>query len=151
MYEYGCFIAFWGNFDLVMEALICHLSEDDAVTNCQRINKFPSGKKHKRLARLLEGLAPHTKVALDRVFAVARRNDWVHGVVLNPHGDFSVLTLFRATNQPFSVTKFPIDTRSSPFDEFYEKCEQFVNGVDGALRINTMDIANKYLRELQDR
>ncbi|MDE0234480.1 MAG: hypothetical protein OXM62_05695 [bacterium] len=43
MYEYGCFVSFWGNFDLMIEALIWHLGSTDPITNCQGINKrfFP--------------------------------------------------------------------------------------------------------------
>ena len=97
MYEYGCFAAFWGNLDLMMEeALIWHLeSADDATTSCQNVNRLTSGEKRHRLTPLLERVSPDAVSALDHLFDVAGRNDWIHGVVLNPHGDHSRLTRFR--------------------------------------------------------
>ena len=31
MYEYGCFIVFWGNFEIYMETVIWRLSNDDPI------------------------------------------------------------------------------------------------------------------------
>ena len=150
MYEYGCFISFWGNFDMVMEALIGYLCGKDATTNCSKINRRSSGRKREQLARMLKARAPQAREARNLVFDLARRNDWVHGVVLNPYGDFSKLTLFRAKQEPFSVTNSPIDFSSSPFESFYEAYKLFVEAVDGSLAINTIDLVNRYLRQVQD-
>ena len=149
MYEYGCFISFWGNFDLMMEALIGHLRNTDAVTNCREINKLTSGRKHKRLIQLLKDVAPEAVTALERVFEVAERNDWVHGVVLNPCGDFSLLTRFRVHSNPFTVENTPIDFNSSPFQEFYEAYQRFERALDCALGVKTIVLCNEYLRAVQ--
>lgn len=148
MYEYGCFVSFWGNFDLMMEALIWHLSSTDPITNCQRINKLPSGAKHQRLTQLLMVVSPEAATALDRVFDVAKRNDWVHGVVLNPGRDFSVLTRFRVHRNPFKVENTPIDFNGS-FHEFYEAYGQFEQSADRALGIDTIAVCDEYIRAVQ--
>ncbi len=149
MFEYGCFVSFWGNFDLMMEALIWHLRSTDPITNCREINNLSSGPKHQRLTQLLMDVSPEAVVALDRVLDVARRNDWVHGVVLNPRGDFSLLTRFRVHKNPFRVENAPIDFDASPFQEFYEAYGQFEQAVASALGIDTMAVCNEYIRAVQ--
>ena len=54
MFEYGCFIAFWGNFEMYMEVVIWCLSNDDPIENCHKINKKTAGTKRKVLCRLLQ-------------------------------------------------------------------------------------------------
>ncbi|MDE2984761.1 MAG: hypothetical protein OXU69_08645, partial [Gemmatimonadota bacterium] len=132
-----------------VEALIWHLGSTDPITNCQGINKLPSGAKHKRLTELLKDLSPEAVGALRHVFDMAERNDWVHGVVLNPRGDFSVLTRFRVHRSPFSVENIPIDFTASPFQEFYEAYRRFEKTVDSVLGIDTKAMCNEYLRAVQ--
>ena len=150
MYEYGCFVSFWGNFDLMMEALIWHLRNTvDPVTNCQEINRHSSGVKHERLIGLLKDVAPEAETALHRVFDIAERNDWVHGVVLNPRGDFTVLTRFRVYKNPFKVENTPIHFSSSPFQEFYEAYQEFEKAADYSLGVSTKALSDEYLRAVQ--
>ena len=152
MYEYGCFVSWWGSFDLMMEALIWHLeNKANPVTNCREVNKLTSGAKCKRLSPLLENVSPASVSALDRLFDVAERNDWVHGVVLNPCKDFSVLTRFRVYNEPFRVENRHIDLNSSPFQEFYEAYQRFGREVDCALNLDTGALCNDYIRAVQQR
>ncbi len=148
MYHYGCFVSFWGNFDLMLEALIWHLRNTDPSTNCRETNKLTSGAKRERLIELLQDESPEAVVALHHVFSVAERNDWVHGVVLNPRGDFSVLTRFRVHKNPFKVENIPIDF-NGPFQEFYEAYGQFEQAVDCALGIDSQAMCNEYLRAVQ--
>ena len=152
MYEYGCFVCFWGNFDLMMEALIWHLSKAcSPSSNCRAINKLASGAKRGRLTPLLKSESPEAVAALDHLFSVAERNDWVHGVVLNPNGDFSVLTRFRAysNHEPFRVENVRIDFDSSPFQDFYEAYQRFEREVDRSLGLNTVGMCNQYIRAVQ--
>ena len=149
MYEYGCFVSFWGNFDLMMEALIWRLRSTDPITNCREINPLPNGVKRQRLTRLLKDVSPEAVSTLRHVFDVAERNDWIHGVVLNPRGDLSVLTRFRVYRNPFRVENTPIDFTASPFHEFYEAYRQFEKTVDSALGIDTKAMCNEYLIAVQ--
>ncbi len=148
MYEYGCFVSFWGNFDLMMETLIWHLSGTDPIKSCREINRLTSGVKHQRLTQLLMDVSPEAATALDRVFDVAKRNDWVHGVVLNPRGDFSLLTRFRVQKNPFKVENTPIGFNWS-FHEFYEAYGQFEQSVERALGIDMRVMCDDYLRAVQ--
>lgn len=150
VYEYGSFMVFWGNFDLMMEALIWHLERpDNPIASCRSVNRLSSGNKRARLnSLLLEREAPKAVRALDKLFDVAERNDWVHSVVLKPNGDFSVLTRFRV-HTPFRVENKPIDLESSPFEEFYEAYGRFESEVDNALGLSALALGNEYLREVQ--
>ena len=152
MYEYGCFVSFWGNFEMVIEALICHFNKTKPVTNCREVNKLPTGKKHNRLKKILRCKSPAAVTALNRVVDVAERNDWVHGVVLNPRGDFSKLTRFRAHHKesPFRVDNTPIDLSDSPFKEFYEAYEQFEQTLNSALGRDIKAMVDEYLIAVQD-
>ena len=88
--------------------------------------------------------------ALERVFEVAERNDWVHGVVLNPREDFSVLTRFRVPREgSFRVENTPIDFDSSPFQEFYDACGQFERAVASALKIDLRALSDNYVTAVQ--
>jgi len=148
MYDYGCFVSFWGNFDLMMEALVWHLRNTDPITNCREINTLTSGAKHERLTELLKDVSPEAMLALHRVFSVAERNDWIHGVVLNPRGDFSVLTRFRVRKSPLKVENTPIDF-GGPFQEFYEAYGLFTEAVDRLLGIDARAVCDEYLGAVQ--
>ena len=65
MYEYGCFVSFWGNFDLMMEALIWHLHSTGPITNCREIHKLTSGAKHQRLTQLLKLVSQEAEFVSD--------------------------------------------------------------------------------------
>ena len=148
MYEYGCFIAFWGNFEMMMEGLIWHLRCTSPITNCREINGLPTAVKRQKLTTLLKNRSPEAVTALDRVFDVAERNDWIHGVVLNPRGDFAVLTRFRVHRSPFKVSNTRIDMNES-FDEFHDAYRVFHQSVDSALGIDTVAICDAYLQAVQ--
>ncbi len=132
----------------MMEAIIWNLRGTDPITDCREINKLASGRKRQRLTPLLMDESPEAVTALNRVFDVAERNDWVHGVVLNPRGDFSVLRRFRVHRDPLKVENTPIDF-DRPFEKFYEAYEQFGQAVDCALGIDTRAMCNEYLRAVQ--
>ena len=149
MYEYGCFVSFWGNFDLLMEALICRFEAANPIANCQEVNQLTSGRKRDRLHPLLNKNIPEAALALGRVFDVAERNDWVHGVVLNPCGDFSTLTRFRVKKKPFKVENTPIDLGSSQFAEFYDAALAFERVVERFLHVSATDLGNAYLTAVQ--
>ena len=145
MFEYGTFISFWGHFDLMMEATICYLNQADPLENCKTINKLPSGEKRKRLTSLLKPISLNAILALDDVFDIAERNDWVHGVVLNPMADFSVLTRFRVHNDPFSVKNVPIDLSSNPFAQFYDAYIHFEDVLEHKLDTHIINMCNDYV------
>jgi hypothetical protein len=122
MYEYGSFAAFWSNLEILLEVAIWDLSGNDAKLNCQEINPKTAGPKKQILERLLieKGMVD-AQSALTEVFNVAERNDWLHGHIFNPKGDFSVLTRLRVTveNKELSVSNTQINFETSPFQAFY--------------------------------
>lgn len=151
MYEYGAFVSLWGNFDLMMETLIWHLGNiSDPVANCKKINGLTSGRKRQCLTPLLERHAsPEAVAALDHVFNVAERNDWIHGVVLNPGWDYTMMTRFRVYSQPFRVENKPITIKENMFEDFYDAFERFEHEADRALGVSTVGLCNNYINSLQ--
>jgi hypothetical protein len=147
MYEYGCFTSFWSNFELMMEVAIHKYSGDSAIDNCKKINKLTAGVKKKKLAALLEKNSEQEKLnSLNNVFEVADRNDWIHGHILNPKGDFSQLTRLRVIvgSDSLEVSNTPIDGSNSSFDDFYSAWADFQNII--ALSV---DECNEYLINIQ--
>jgi hypothetical protein len=130
MYDYGCFAAFWSNFDLWMEAAICELAGRDPKENCALVNPKTSGGKQQMLKSLLEA-AGRTDAAkcLVEVFEIAERNSWIHGHILNPNGDFSRLTRLRVekSENGVKVTNSVVSFDISPFAGFYRAFQAFEN------------------------
>ena len=122
MYEYGAFAAFWSNLEILLEVAIWDLSGNDAKLNCRGINPKTAGPKKQILEKLLieKGMVD-AQSALTEVFNVAERNDWLHGHIFNPKGDFSVLTRLRVSivNKELSVSNTQINFEISPFQAFY--------------------------------
>ena len=152
MYKYGCFVAFWGNFEMYMEVVIWRLSNDDPIENCRKINGKTAGVKRRKLCRLLHKAGRQDVIAaLNQVFDVAERNDWIHGVILNPDGDFSRLTRFRVyhNKDPMLVENTILDLDISRFDEFYQAYHEFENIVDSAFGVSVA-VCNDYMVKLQE-
>ena len=155
MYEYGCFVTFWGNFEMLMEVVIWKLSGRNAIDNCHKINKNKktAGLKRDELRRLLKSAGQQDVIdALDRVFKKAERNDWIHGVILNPDGNFSRFTRFRVhyNKNTFAVKNCPVNLTKSPFDKFYQVCDDFEKIVERTFGISR-SVYNDYIIELQAR
>lgn len=147
MYEYGCFVAFWSNFEMLMEVAICDLSERDAADNCRLVNTKTAGQKKQILQNLL--IAAGRKDAgdsLQAVFDVADRNGWLHGHILNPNGDFSVLTRLRVEKRgkDLIVSNDRISFDTSPFKAFYEAFGKLEDQLD-----LSKERCNDYIRSLQ--
>ncbi len=146
MYEYGCFVAFWGNFALMLEVAICNATGDAPRDNCLKLAGKTAGQKKLVLQSLVASTDLQKSNALTHVFDVAERNNWVHGVVLNPVGDFSALTLLRIKkdNLRLTVSNTPIAIDASAFDEFYPAFQSFGD----AFEITTTD-CDKYILAIQ--
>ncbi|RZU03141.1 hypothetical protein EV670_1174 [Rivibacter subsaxonicus] len=126
MYEFGTFVAFWSNFELMVEVGIWLHSGTTAKENCKSINVLKAGRKKERLKKLLDEIGNvDAGNALVEVFDVADRNGWIHGHILNPNGDFSRLTRLRVEvkGPSFYVTNTVVRTDS--FDPFYEAYASF--------------------------
>ena len=159
MFEYGCFVSFWGNFEMYMEVVIWHLTNDDPIENCRKINKKTAGGKRKVLYHLLHKAGRQDVIdALDQVFDVAERNDWVaerndwiHGTILNPDGNFSRLTRFRVYYDKDSilVENSILDLDISRFDEFYPAYDKFKNVVENTFGVS-VSVCNDYIKKLQE-
>jgi hypothetical protein len=147
MYEYGCFAAFWSNFELLMEVAICEATGKSAKDNCKEINPKTAGIKKKILQDHLQSLGrQNVAEALEAVFSVADRNGWLHGHILNPNKDFSLLTRLRIekNGDDLVVTNTPISFDTSPFQAFYEAYGHFeiLSGI-------SKERCNKYISEIQ--
>ena len=148
LYEYGCFMTFWSNFELTMEVAIHKYLENDPKENCRRINKLTAGIKKNRLKEILDGKSEIEKLeALNNVFEVAERNDWIHGHILNPNGDFSTFTRLRVkfTSAEIQVTNNKINFVDSPFDEFYTAYENFMQKIE-----LTKEQCDVYITDIQN-
>lgn len=128
MYEFGCFTAFWSNFELMMEVGVWLHSGKTPKENCRLVNLKTAGKKKDILMQLLlnKGLTDALN-ALENVFVVADRNGWIHGHLLNPNGDFSRLARLRVelNGNDIKVENITIDFSISPFKDFYEAFGEF--------------------------
>lgn len=147
MYEYGCFAAFWSNFDMMMEVAIWRLTRRTPIENCREVNRLTAGQKRRILTGLLIARNESAKMeALNKVFEIAQRNDWIHGHILNPNGDFSRLTLLRVTIDgcKFAVTNKDIDLNASPFGDFFDAWAEFEACFD-----SIKELGNQYITELQ--
>ena len=147
MYEYGCFAAFWSNFDLMMEVAICDLSGRQAMENCRQVNPLTAGRKRQMLTDLLNARNEAAKLAaLNKVFDVAERNNWIHGHILNPNGDFSKLTRLRVTinGASMTVSNFEISQNVSPFADFYTEWGE-IESVFGLSK----NRCNQYITDIQ--
>ena len=128
MYEFGCFTAFWSNFELMMEVGIWLHTGRPAKENCKLVNLKTAGVKKNLLKEiLLDKQLTEAQDALENVFSVADRNGWVHGHVLNPNGDFSRLTRLRVelNGNDVKVDNTTIDFSVSPFVSFYSAFGEF--------------------------
>ena len=148
MYEFGCFVVWWGQFEMLMEVAIWKLTQRNAKANCLKINKLTAGRKRELLVKLLRRHAEAIKEALDRVFNVAKRNDWVHGTILNPNGDFSRLTRLRVHRESSRVENEPVDFSLSTFGQFFRSLEQFKTALANTIGVY-VGSADAYIREMQ--
>lgn len=131
-----------------MEVCIWKLKGGKPIDNCCRINPMSAGEKRDELLPLPKAKG-HTESAhaLDKVFDDAGRNDWIHGCVLNPRGDFSKLTKFRVRkrgNADIHVTNEPTDLVSDPFKAFHMAWEAFETAALKELGVD-VETCNAYL------
>jgi hypothetical protein len=145
MYEYGCFMSLWSNFELMLEVAIGRIMDRSPRENCAALVNHPAGAKRK----ILDSLLPHDSAqaeALVNIFEVSARNDWVHGTVLNPNGDFSVFTLLRVKkiDGALTVTNEIIEFSGTLFDDFYSAYDQVMH----AFQITTQEM-DSYISEIQ--
>lgn len=148
MYEYGCFTSFFSNFEIMMEVAIWKLEGTAAKANCITINKMTAGQKKRKLESLLQKNNMVKEIdALNKVFDSVDRNGWIHGCVLNPKGDFSILTKLRVVinGSSISVSNDQIDFDNSPFDAFYNAFGEF----EEALKLSKIE-CNDYLKKIQE-
>lgn len=148
MYDYGCFMVFWSNFDVVLEVAICKAISRSPRENCSALAWLTTGQKRAVLEGALAAHETDRRASLAAVFAAVDRNGWVHGTVLNPKGDFSQLTRLRVRKDRSSgdvtVTNGPVDFSTSPFDDFYPSDERFMQ----TFAISVRD-CNEYIQAIQ--
>ena len=141
MLDYGCFLVFWGNFELYMEGLIWHLRTTvsreniNCLTNCREINTLTAGRKRDKLIEfLLKANRQDVIDALKTVFDAGNRNEWVHGHILMPDRQSEKLSRFRVCQKTGRVENQLLDLYVSPLDAFnpeYIKFEDLVTSTLG--------------------
>lgn len=141
MYEYGCFTSFWSSLDILLDVAICKFSGQDPKTYCLS-RSLTSGQKKVELEKYIAD--PIILGKLQVVFDTAERNDWMHGHILNPNGDFSKLTRLRINTKSGAVTNETINFSVSPFEGFYKAFEEF-RSVIGI----TVAECNDYIEKIQ--
>jgi hypothetical protein len=145
LYEYGCFTTFWSSFDLMMDIAICKLKSQQPKAYCLSGKYKASGDKKRELETLLIALNDTNSLQkLQAVFDAAERNDWIHGHILNPHGDFTKLTRLRIDTKNKKITNLTIDLTSNPFEQFYAAYAEF----ESAICI-TKSECDQYITQLQ--
>lgn len=148
MYEYGCFMAFWSNFDVMLEVAICKVTARVPKDNCSALAGLTTGEKRAVLERALAKDETEKRTSLAEVFVAVDRNGWVHGTVLNPRGDFSQLTRLRISKDRRSgtvtVTNDQVNYGDSPFNDFYRSYEKFMQTF--AISVHE---CNEYIRAIQ--
>lgn len=163
LYEYGCFLLFWGNFEFVLE-VVCLLvdkpdvdswTKEEVRANCHNINGKTAGvKKAELLKRICKSQLDYRVLqeALENVFQVAERNDWIHCTILNPLGDFSVLTRLRVTPDPFHVEIKEIVSESAitNFEWFYPAYAEFGDAILSTFGRDLKEVGSYYIGKLQD-
>ena len=151
MLDYGCFLVFWGNFELYMEGLIWHLRTTvcreniSRLSNCREINTLMPGHKRDKLIELLR-IANRQDVidALETVFDAGSRNEWVHGHILMPDRQSAQLSRFRVIRETGRVENQLLDLYVSPLDAFNPEYIKFEDLVTSTLKFG-MKECNDYL------
>jgi hypothetical protein len=134
IFEYGRFILLWNDFDLLLEVLIWHLRTKvfNEMTRYSTIyREVNSMRMREKRSEVIHSLRRANKQdviqALNKVYDVADRNGWVHGVIirigqLTPNG----LLRFNPKNDERRlphITNVKLDTL--PFEEFREALNEF--------------------------
>ena len=160
IYEYGRFILTWNFFEFYVEALVWYfrtkyLHEDLISTqNFREINHLSTTRKrYTCMSYLKRSRRKDVIAALEKVYDVAERNKWVHGMVIpdryvDEDGEKRV-TLYRfnmVNNRPQTVILAEANVFGSPFEEFHEAWTSFRSMAQSAYNIPTeIDVDDAYL------
>ena len=89
IFDYGLFLLEWNDFDILLEVLIYHLrtkvlNERISLSrNYRDVNSMQVREKRSELKYLLQYAKRHDVMeAIEKVYDVADRNEWVHGKML---------------------------------------------------------------------
>jgi hypothetical protein len=125
MYEYGCFLSFWSSFETMVEIAIAERSGmTDATAHIVLSSLNFSAKSEILCALLKRSGEERQRAALSKVASAVKRNDLVHGTVLNPKGDFSEMRLLtRRVKRGYRSKNTLLDPNS--FAPFYKALCEF--------------------------
>ncbi len=152
IFDYGLFLIEWNDFDILLEALIYHLRTkilNERISysrNYRDVNSMQVREKRSELKYLLRYAKRHDVIeAIEKVYDVAERNEWVHGKILY----FQLSSLADAVirfNPDKPERRFPqavtVPLDSLPFAEFreaYNECWTVISQVfdfDGNTCVN---------------
>ena len=136
IFEYGRFIILWNDFDLLLEVLIWHLRTEvfdertSYSTFYREVNSMRMWEKRSEVVHLLRRANKQDIIqSVNKVYDVADRNGWVHGVIVSieqliPNG----LLRFNPKNDERrhpDITNVKLD--ALPFEKFSEALGQFEN------------------------
>ena len=134
IFEYGRFLLRWNDFDLLVEVLIWYLrtkvfNERTSYSTIYReVNSMQMRAKRSEVIHWLRRANKQDVIhAVNKVYNVANRNGWVHGVVIDiDQLTPNALLRFNPENderrQPH-VSTVKLDTL--PFEEFSEALDEF--------------------------
>jgi hypothetical protein len=146
IYEFGAFAIWWSNLDLIMEVSVAKLEGRSAEANAELFAGTTSGRRRGMLTDVLRRRKLAGPLAeLDRIFALAERNEWVHAQILNPNGDFSRFTRFRVTKDSSGITATNVEVSFEPnqFAAFYTALDD----VQRALDVSVAEV-DRYIGEV---
>ncbi len=165
IYEYGRFILEWNALEFYIEALVWYIRSKrlhqgvSCTQNFREINKLSPSKKRGTLMDYLKRIRERDVLtALNEVFDVAERNNWIHALVFpikeKEGGEYEDDTwlwyrLDNAGDRPKLLQLTESYGGGSPFVEFYEAWNKFRSAAERSFGF-LVDVADYYLDALTE-
>lgn len=165
IYEYGRFILEWNALEFYIEALVWYIRSKrlhqgvSCTQNFHEINELSPNRKRGTLMEYLKRIRERDLLtALNEVFDVAERNNWIHALVFSikekEGGEYEDDTwLWYRLNKVGDRPKLLQLTESygggSPFVEFHEAWNRFRSAAERSFGF-LVDVADYYLVALAE-
>ena len=142
IFDYGLFLLDWNDFDVVLEVLIWHLRTkvlNERISysrNYRDVNSMQVREKRSELRYLLRYAKRNDVIeAIDKVYDVADRNEWIHGKIFYfPMSllDDRVIRFNPDKPERRSPRRETVPLDSSAFEDFREAYNEFLTVINQA-------------------